>query len=211
MTHSPQTQLSDRFVQAVAFAADVHRTQSRKGTRVPYLAHLLAVASLVLEDGGDEDEAIAGLLHDAVEDSTEPMDAMLTRIRESFGERVADIVDACTDVDVTDTADRSARAWSVRKQHTIDALADADPGTARVMLADKLHNLRSVLTDLQEVGPRVWERFNAGREDQLWYYTALAEAARRRSDGRLASELARTVEHLEQTAFRPSEPRQPSD
>ncbi|MEX0658752.1 MAG: HD domain-containing protein, partial [Egibacteraceae bacterium] len=92
MNETPDTQVSARFARAVGFAAEVHRTQARKGSRVPYLAHLLAVSSLVLEDGGDEDEAIAGLLHDAVEDGDLPMSEMLDRIGEQFGDRVAGLV-----------------------------------------------------------------------------------------------------------------------
>lgn len=197
----PLVQPSDRFVRAVERAADVHRGQSRKGTRVPYLAHLLAVASLVLEDGGDEDQAIAGLLHDAVEDSGRPMPDMLAEIRSDFGGRVGDLVRACTDVDVTDPAERSADSWRARKEHTIDALADADEPTARVMLADKLHNLRSLLTDLEQQRRAVWDRFNAGRDEQVWYYAKLAEAAQKRLPvGRLAHEFVRSVKLLDQAA-----------
>lgn len=201
MEEGPRVQPSDRFVDAVGFAADVHRSQSRKGGRVPYLSHLLAVASLVLEDGGSEDEAIAGLLHDAVEDSGEPMLAMIGRIRSTFGDQVGDLVEACTDVDVTDHTERSAADWRARKRHTIGALAAADEAAARVMLADKLHNLRSLLTDLELHGQSVWQRFNAGRDDQLWYYARLAEAARKHHrGGRLAHELIRSVEQLRHAA-----------
>lgn len=199
MTELPRIQPSRRFAEAVDYAATVHREQSRKGTRVPYLTHLLGVASLVLEDGGDEDEGIAGLLHDAVEDGGTDMAAMLSAIETRFGARVAELVDACTDVDVRDRPDRSARTWRSRKQHTIDALAEADEPAARVMLADKLHNLRTMLTDLAEEGSAFWERFNAGRDDQLWYYESLAAVARSRRS-RLARELVRTVERLRHAA-----------
>lgn len=197
MEEVPLVQPSDRFANAVAFAADVHRSQSRKGSRVPYMSHLLGVAGLVLEDGGSEEEAIAGLLHDTLEDSGEPMPVMISRIRSTFGDRVGDLVEACTDVDVTQPTERSAADWRARKEHTIDALADADEAAARVMLADKLHNLRSLLTDLELHGQSVWERFNAGRDEQLWYYAGLAEAAENHRPGsRLAHELIRGAERL---------------
>ncbi|HVL98291.1 MAG TPA: HD domain-containing protein [Egibacteraceae bacterium] len=193
MEEVPLVQPSQRFVDAVGFAAEIHRSQSRKGSRIPYVSYLLAVASLVLEDGGDENEAIAGLLHDTLEDSGQPMPAMIGRIRSAFGDRVGDLVEACTDVDVDRPAERSSADWRARKQHTIDALAKADRAAARVMLADKLHNLRSLPTDLELDGQSVWQRFNAGRDDQLWYYAGLAEAARERHPGgRLAHELVRS-------------------
>lgn len=199
MEQVPLVQPSQRFVEAIGLAADVHRNQSRKGGRIPYVSHLLAVASLVLEDGGNEDEAIAALLHDTLEDSGEPMPAMIERIRSTFGDTVGALVEACTDVDVTDPTERSAADWRARKEHTIAALAHAGEASARVMLADKLHNLRSLLTDLEWHGQSVWQRFNAGREDQLWYYAGLAEAAKKRHDGgRLAHELVRSVETLRQ-------------
>jgi len=207
-TDVPHTQPTDRFTRAVAFAADVHWARSRTGSRVPQLAHLLAVAALVLEDGGDEDEAIAGLLHDVVEGSGQPAADLLERLHADFGARVAALVAACAH----STSDRSGSGWSAGRQHTIDVLADADPAAARIMLADELHNMRCLLTDLFDHGPGLWDWFNAGRDDQLWYYAALSEAAgaRFRND-RLRREFARTVEQLEHVAYSARAPRNPSD
>jgi len=159
------------FDDALTFAREAHATQRRKGTEIPYLAHLLAVAALVLEDGGDEQEAIAALLHDTIEDGGG--EDMRQRIRGRFDGRVAAIVDACTDTDKDPKP-----PWRERKQDYLRHLRHEElpAGTLRVSLADKLHNLRAILTDLREVGGDLWQRFNTGRAaDQLWYYRELAD------------------------------------
>src|SRR5579872_2692551 len=141
------------FDDALTIAREAHATQKRKGTEIPYIAHLLAVAALVLEDGGDEQEVIAALLHDAIEDGGG--EQMRQRIRGRFDGRVAAIVAACTDTDKDPKP-----AWRERKKHYLRHLRhdELPAGTLRVSLADKLHNLRAILTDLREVGGEVWKR-----------------------------------------------------
>ena len=182
--------LTERFGRAVSYALDVHATQPRKGTDVPYVAHLLGVASLVLEDGGDEDEAIAALLHDAVED--QGGQATLERIRELFGERVARIVAACSDTDVTPKP-----PWRARKEAYVAHLRDPDlpAGALRVSLADKLHNARAMLFDLR-AGHDVFARFSAGRAEQHWYYDALAATFADLTESPMVAELRRVVDEL---------------
>jgi len=160
--------LSERFEQAFRFAFEIHRDQFRKGSQVPYIAHLMAVASLVIEDGGSEDEAIAALLHDAPEDQGGR--PVLEQIRRRFGENVARIVDGCTD-----TYETPKPAWRERKESYLAHLAIAPADVRRVSLADKLHNARSLLADLRRGGGGIWERFNGGKEGTLWYYQALVE------------------------------------
>jgi 5'-deoxynucleotidase YfbR-like HD superfamily hydrolase len=185
-----------RFREALAYAAEVHRDQLRKGTAVPYLAHLLAVAALVIEDAGragavDEDEAIAALLHDAAEDQGGA--ARLDDIRARFGPRVAEIVAACSDT-LGDEA--SKPPWRPRKEAHLRHLEDADPGVLRVSVADKVHNLRAVVADYRELGDALWARFNRDA-DPRWYYAALSELASRRAPGPLADELARSLAELD--------------
>ena len=189
--------LGDRFTDAVALAADLHRTQVRKGTGVPYLTHLLGVTSLVLEDGGDEDEAIAALLHDAVEDAGgQPI---LQAIRVRFGDRVAGIVGECTDYD----PDGERPPWRPRKEATIAKVATLSPSGLRVSLADKLHNARSIHRDLAVHGDALWSRFTAGRDAQLWYLRGLADAYATASDSQMADELRAVVAGIERLAAGP--------
>jgi (p)ppGpp synthase/HD superfamily hydrolase len=185
--------LGDRFDDALVYAADLHRDQVRKESRVPYVSHLLAVTSLVIEDGGDEDEAIAALLHDAVEDQGGA--PRLEDIRRRYGDGVAAIVAGCSDTDQTPKP-----PWRLRKEAYLAHLADpATPASVlRVSAADKLHNARSVLADRRVLGDLVWDRFNAGREEQLWYYRAVVEVMRTRFPGRLTDELADVVQRLGQ-------------
>ncbi|WP_249021561.1 HD domain-containing protein [Conexibacter sp. S30A1] len=184
------TPLTGRFDQALAYAAEVHRNQFRKGTTIPYLSHLLAVCGLVLEDGGDEDEAIAALLHDAPEDQGGR--ERLAEIRTRFGERVATIVEACSDTFETDKED-----WRVRKERYLDHLrVETDQGVLRVSLADKLANARSLLRDQLQQGDTHWNRFHAPRHDQRWYYTSLATVFQERANGPMARELNDTVTRL---------------
>jgi hypothetical protein len=175
-----------RFDRAVAVARELHVGQRRKGSEIPYVAHLLAVASLVLEDSGSEEEAIAAMLHDAVEDQGGP--PTLRRIEQQFGRNVARIVKACSDTDATPKP-----PWRERKEAYIAHLADADRATLRVSLADKLHNARAILFDLHVVGDELWTRFAAGRDEVIWYYGALADAFAARDAGPMAAELRRTV------------------
>ena len=183
--------LGARIDRAVALARKLHEGQRRKGTEIPYLSHLMGVASLVLEDGGDEDEAIAALLHDAVEDQGGA--PVLGRIRQLFGRRVADIVDACSDTDETPKP-----PWRQRKEAYIAHLRDPalPAGTLRVSLADKLHNARAILFDLR-AGQDVYRRFSAPRDEQLWYYGALAAAFTELADGPMVAELRRVVAELD--------------
>ena len=165
--------LGPRFAQALVHAFVLHAQQKRKGTKIPYIAHLLSVAALVLEEGGREDEAIAALLHDAIED--QGGDATRKQIRFLFGKKVADIVDGCTDADTSPKPH-----WKERKENYIKHLYTASPEVLRVSLADKLHNARSTLKDLRRNGDKVWDRFNqeASKEDQLENYRALVNAFR---------------------------------
>jgi (p)ppGpp synthase/HD superfamily hydrolase len=160
--------LSDRFGQALLFAFQLHQRQQRKGSQTPYIAHLLGVTALVLEDGGDEDEAIAALLHDAPEDQGGL--ATLEEIRQRFGERVAGIVDGCTD-----TYETPKPPWRQRKEDYLTHLRTATPSIWRVSLADKLHNARTILVDLHSQGGQVWQRFNGGKAGSLWYYRSLVQ------------------------------------
>ena len=170
---SNATVLTDRFDRALLYATHVHGGQVRKGTGVPYIAHLLAVAATVLEYGGPEDLAIAALLHDAVED--QGGDPRLADIRNRFGDRVADIVRSCSDSFVN-VSTGPKEDWSTRKKRYIEHLGNVDQGTLLVSLSDKIHNARSILRDLRkpEIGRAVWKRFSQGRDGTLWYYGALA-------------------------------------
>ena len=168
------TVLTDRFDRALLYATHVHGGQVRKETTIPYIAHLLAVAATVLEYGGSEDMAIAGLLHDAAEDQRgEPR---LGDIRNRFGDRVADIVHACSDV-INTGAGQQKENWRTRKMRYIEHLKTVDRETCLVSLSDKVHNARSILRDLrkQEIGSAVWSRFGKRpKEDTLWYDRQLA-------------------------------------
>ena len=185
--------MTSRFREALVYAAELHATQLRKGSDTPYVAHLLAVASLVLEHGGNEDEAIAGLLHDAIED--QGGDATRQEIRRRFGEGVTAIVDGCTDADVVPKP-----PWRARKEAYIAHLAGSSPSVRLVSSADKLHNARSILADYRAVGEQVWSRFKGGREGTLWYYRALCDAYRGAGGTPILDELERTVAELERLA-----------
>lgn len=190
--------LTKRFDDALDYAAIVHRNQRRKGTDVPYFSHLMAVASLVLENGGDEDEAIAALLHDAAEDQGGRRE--LDQIRQRFGDRVAAIVEACSDSLVRNPAEKAP--WHERKiAYHRQLLESGDPSALLVSAADKLHNARATLADVRTSGQSVWKRFSATREDAIWNYRALLKiyAAASKSDPRLrplVRELRRVVADL---------------
>jgi (p)ppGpp synthase/HD superfamily hydrolase len=167
--------LSERFNQALVYAHNLHREQPRKGQDVPYIGHLLGVASLVLEAGGDEEMAIAALLHDAVEDQGGA--PRLTEIRHLFGARVAHIVDGCTDSHAVD-ADLK-ESWCLRKLRYIAHVThEADPGVLLVSAADKVHNARAILNGHLEMGDKVFDKFETRKNGTLWYYRALAQAFR---------------------------------
>lgn len=184
--------LTERFLAAVALAQEVHGPQRRTGTKIPYLAHLLVVTGLVIEDGGDEDQAIAAMLHDSVEDGGGR--PMLERIDEDFGQRVAAIVEGCSDsVDGEPT-----EPWIERKRRYLAHLpAVADDAILRVALADKVHNARSIVRDYREEGEALWARFpERSAREQLWYYRGLVEFFQRRRPGPLTEDLWRAVGEL---------------
>jgi (p)ppGpp synthase/HD superfamily hydrolase len=194
---SAVTVLTDRFDRGLLYATHVHGGQVRKATTIPYVAHLLAVAATVLEYGGSEDMAIAGLLHDAVED--QGGEARLADIRNRFGDRVADIVHACSDSVVNTAAGQQKEDWRIRKMRYIEHLKTVDQETRLVSLADKVHNARSILRDLRkpEVGSAVWNRFKQPKKDTLWHYRELANAFQKLLPGQLAEELMEIVIVLE--------------
>lgn len=181
--------LTDRFEDALVYATRLHSTQYRKGTRVPYISHLLAVSSLVMEAGGSEDEAISALLHDCPEDQGGL--ARLQEITDLYGEAVGAIVAACSD-----TFEEKKPAWKQRKQDYLDHLREASSSTRLVSCADKLHNARAILTDYRDQGEKLWGRFNADRDDILWYYTELARIFALYGVGFLSKELDRVVAEL---------------
>jgi len=182
--------LSPRFEDALAFAARLHARQTRKAGKIPYVAHLLSVCALVLEDGGQEDDAIAALLHDAVEDQGGAPTLLV--IRERYGDEVARLVDA-----VTDSDSLPKPPWLERKRQYVEHLRRADGRVRRIACADKLHNARSVLYDYRAHGEDLWSRFTGTREQTLWYYRTVADVCVATGTGPLAEELARVVSELE--------------
>jgi (p)ppGpp synthase/HD superfamily hydrolase len=190
-TKMKAVKLGPRFLRAFEFAAEKHAGQTRKASTIPYIAHLMGVASLALEFGGDEDLAIAALLHDVVEDCGGA--PMLKEVRRRFGKRVAKVVDGCTDADTLPKP-----PWQERKERYIRHLKDADAETRLVSAADKLNNVRSILADYREVGEAIWERFNGGRAGTLWYYRALLDEFRRKKPNRLIREFDLAVKELEE-------------
>jgi len=183
-------ELTDRFKDALWRATDLHSNQRRKGSGIPYVAHLLGVASLVLEYGGTENEAIAALLHDAVED--QGGQATRQMIAEKYGEDVAQIVDGCTD---SDTIPKPP--WRERKEAYITHIAMASPSVLLVSSCDKLYNVRTILTDYRRIGDEIWSRFKGGQKDgTLWYYQSLVTAFKQTGDHPVYDELDRTVNEL---------------
>jgi GTP pyrophosphokinase len=182
--------LSQRFIDALTFATTLHANQIRKGSGVPYISHLLGVTSIALEHGANEDEAIAALLHDAIEDQG----GVATReeIRRRFGDTVTEIVNGCTDADTTPKP-----PWLQRKEAYIAHIPTASTSVRLVSAADKLHNARSILTDYYIVGEAVWKRFQGGKEGTLWYYRSLVVAFRQAGSSPLIDELERVVSELE--------------
>jgi len=182
---------------AFQYAAEKHAGQTRKKTAVPYLSHLMAVASLVLEAGGDEDMAIAALLHDVVEDCGGM--PRLHEVRTQFGPRVAKIVDGCTD-----SFGDPKPEWIERKKGYLCEVKGADAETRLVSAADKLHNVRTILADYRQDGESIWKRFSGKKEGTLWYYRALSDEYRRRNANRITRELEIAVAELERAVGRKS-------
>lgn len=190
MNQTDKPILGDRFTEALVYVSQLHQQQVRKGSKIPYISHLLSVSALVLEDGGNEDEAIAALLHDAVED--QGGEATYLTIKEKFGDAVASIVKECSE-----SATIPKPPWKERKLASLEHLRRANLSMRRVMLADKLHNARSILADCYLYGDAVWSRFKGGKPGTLWYYNSIAEIVRQNQDGFLEAEIIRVVEKLE--------------
>jgi (p)ppGpp synthase/HD superfamily hydrolase len=188
--HLRPPDLGPRLQRAFRYAAEKHEGQTRKQTAVPYLSHLMAVASLVLEAGGDEDLAIAALLHDVVEDCGGM--PRLREIRRRFGPRVAKIVEGCTD-----SFGEPKREWVERKKDYLREVRHADVDTRLVSASDKLHNVRTILSDYRQHGEAIWARFSGKKEGTLWYYRALSDEYQRRNPNRITRELALAVGELE--------------
>jgi (p)ppGpp synthase/HD superfamily hydrolase len=190
--------LGPRFEAAVALAAEVHRTQRRKGTRIPYISHPLAVAALVIEAAGSEDVVIAALLHDAVEDGGGM--PVADRIGAEFGAEVRRIVLGCSDSVVEDPTRKEE--WRARKVRHLAELAGADRSVALVTTADKLHNARSVAFDLRSEGEALWSRFQEGRAGTLWHYGEALKVLRANPNApaALVEQFARTVDEVRDLA-----------
>jgi (p)ppGpp synthase/HD superfamily hydrolase len=196
--------LGKPFRRALRWALELHGADTRKGTDgVPYVAHLLSVAALVLEDGGQEPAAIAALLHDAMEDHGVSFRKIQRRVGKPYGRRVAEIVLACSDgvdADGNPTVKRDETSWRSRKECYLVHLNETeDPEVLQVSAADKLHNARAILADLRAVGSQVWERFNASPADELWYYETLKAIFERSApNAYLTRELAAAVDQISQ-------------
>ena len=184
------TTITSRFDEAFKYAHEAHGDQTRKGTAAPYIGHLMGVASIVLDDGGSEDEAIAGLLHDAAEDAGGR--PRLEDIRARFGEGVARIVEDCTD-----SWETPKKPWAERKRQYVEHARHLAASSLRVSAADKVHNAYAILRDLRNSGEAVWSRFNAAPDDVLSYYESLVRAFREAGGGRLVDELDRIVRGIQ--------------
>jgi (p)ppGpp synthase/HD superfamily hydrolase len=185
--------LSPRFEQAFSYAFKLHKNQKRKATNVPYIAHLLGVTALVLEAGGDEDEAIAALLHDAAED--QGGQRTLNAIEDQFGVRVARIVAECSD-----SISIFKAPWKQRKSQYLARLSNADMSVRRVSLADKLHNCRDILRTYREIGDETWARFSGGKDGTLWYYEELVRIFLQTGRDSYTLELERVFSELSEAA-----------
>jgi len=181
--------LTSRFDDAFAYARHLHASQVRKSTTIPYISHLMCVSGLVIENGGNEDQAIAALLHDAAEDCGGW--PTLNTIRTRFGDAVAEIV-----IDCTDSFDDEKGPWKPRKTAYLKKLPHKAQTSLLVSLADKTHNAEAIYNDRLTIGDRIWDRFNAGRDETLWYYRQLADIFLTSMPGLLANRLDRTVSYL---------------
>ena len=182
--------ISSRFAEALCYVADLHAQQRRKVSGEPYLAHLLAVVAIVMEHGGNEDEAIAALLHDAVEDQGGRV--TLEDIRRRFGPSVADIVEGCTDA-----MGSPKPPWRQRKEAHLAHLREASASVRLVVAADKLHNAASLVREYRRRGESLWASFHGGRDGTLWYYRAMTDALKQIAATPIVEELDRTVRELE--------------
>lgn len=185
--------LTKRFEEALVFAYRLHVAQVRKTSQVPFMAHLLAVAGIVLDHGGSEDESIAALLHDAVEDQGGI--EILNSIRERFGENVARIVDGCTD-----TYENPKPPWKARKEAYLKRLRDEDSDVRFVSLADKIHNARSLILELRKENDSVWDQFKGGKEGTLWYYNALQQIYQQTGTDLMTDEFSQLVSQINRFA-----------
>lgn len=185
--------LTSRFEEALVYAVRLHADQYRKVSGAPYISHLLGVAALVLEYGGNEDEAIAALLHDAIEDQGGAV--VREEIGRRFGDRVVEIVNGCTDADT-----QPKPPWRRRKETYIAHLGHAGPSVRLVSAADKLYNVRTILSDYRRRGETVWDRFKGGKKGTLWYYRAVVDSLTTHADSPLVVELSRVVTELERLA-----------
>lgn len=182
-------QLTAKFEEALVYATRLHANQTRKISGIPYIAHLLSVAALILEAGGTEEEAIAGLLHDAVEDQGGK--STREEIRQRFGETVVAIVDGCTESDT-----HPKPPWQERKQRYLENLHHASASVRRVSLADKLHNARSLLADYRQHGSSIWKQFKTGKEGTLWFYQQLQQVYSATGSDFLTQDFSRVVQAL---------------
>lgn len=183
--------LTSKFEQALVYATRLHANQTRKISGVPYIAHLLSVAALVLEAGGTEEEVIAALLHDSIEDQGGK--ATREEIRQSFGDKVVAIINGCTEWDTPPKP-----PWQERKNRYLENLRHASTSVRRVSLADKLHNARSLLADWRQYGDSIWTYFKASREGTLWFYQSLVQVYRQTGSDWMTEELERVVGQLHQ-------------
>ncbi|MGY3581410.1 (p)ppGpp synthase/HD superfamily hydrolase [Bradyrhizobium sp. USDA 4341] len=181
--------LTRLYDEALVYASDLHRTQIRKGSGTPYIAHLLSVSSRVLSAGGTEVQAIAGLLHDAAED--QGGQATLDEVRKRFGGDVAQIVADCTD-----SWGEPKPAWRPRKEAYLSLLPKKAPSSLLVSLADKVDNAEAILNDYRNIGDELWRRFTGGRDGTVWYYRELSGIFDVVLPGALARQLALTVAHF---------------
>jgi len=184
--------MSERFEDAMLYAARLHANQHRKTNQTPYIAHLFAVTAMVMEAGGDEDTSIAALLHDSVEDQGGI--ETLEKIKERFGNKVARIVEECTDAFT-----HPKPPWRERKLAHIERIKTCSSEALLVILADKVHNSRAMLADYDNLGESIWDKFKGGRDGTLWYYKSLMPIFKERTRGYLVDELARLVDEVERT------------
>lgn len=182
--------LSDRFSRALVYAAELHADQTRKVSGAPYVSHLLRVAGIALGAGADEDEAIAAVLHDAIED--QGGDKTRQEIRRRFGDRVVEIVDGCTDTD-----QHPKPPWRERKEAYLARLKNASVSVRLVSACDKLDNARSILTGYRRLGQSLWDRFSGGRDGVAWYYRSVVEALKQAGTDPLVDELELAVSEID--------------
>jgi (p)ppGpp synthase/HD superfamily hydrolase len=175
----------DVIEKALQIAAKAHVNQRRKGSDIPYIVHPVAVGMILMKAGYDETLVAAGILHDTVEDT----DLSLQDIEQEFGPKIAEIVGGCSEPD-------KALSWDQRKTHTIEYLKNAPNDIRAVACADKLHNIRSITNDYKRIGAEIWNKFNAGKEKQEWYYTQIVESLNYQNSFPLVEELKEEVHNL---------------